>query len=148
LRFGATTTARAGGFAQPRGLSAAESPDRSLSTRSRAQDGEAPHPMRLVARARVGPSAQDRQATYDAARAICIVALLEAAEAATARTATGAAVVGFVARASAERLAVLLESTAARDAHPIVSSLARTGVIEPKVAQHAHLLIDLRPAPG
>src|SRR4051812_11972783 len=88
LRFGATTTARTGGFAGPRGLRATESPDRSLSTRSRAQDGEAPHPIRLVATARAGPSEQDRQATYDAARAICVVALLEAAEAATARTAT------------------------------------------------------------
>jgi len=37
---------------------------------------------------------------------------------------------GFVARGSVDRLAVLFESTPARDAHRIVPSLARAGAIE------------------
>jgi hypothetical protein len=148
LRFEATPLARPGSVREQRTRSSSESADRSATRRSGAQDGSASHPIRLIARARLGPSEPDREATYDAARSVCVVALLEATETGAASTATGAAVMGFVAQASAERLAVLLESTPARDAHPIVSSLARAGAIEPEIAQQAHLLIDLRADPG
>lgn len=43
----------------------------------------------------------------------------------------GAAVLGLVSGASAERLAVLFEPTPARDAHPIVSAFSRSGVVDP-----------------
>ena len=109
-------------------------------------DEASPHARALdIVRARGALSDRERQATYDAACSICVLVLLDADP---PRPGAIRPLLGFVAGASAESLAVLLEPTPARNAHPIVSALARAGVIEPRIAQRAHLLIDLRDDPG
>jgi hypothetical protein len=104
--------------------------------------------LHAVGRLDSGRWSADCRATFDALRSISVLALMDAIDPHTRRTAVTAAVLGFVRTASAERLAVLLESTPARDAHPIVSALARAGLVHSIVAQRAHLLIDLRRDPG
>jgi hypothetical protein len=102
----------------------------------------------LVSRAKGGISDAERHATFAAVRSICVLAILDAIDPGMRSSTLGAAVLGLVSGASAERLAVLFEPTPARDAHPIVCALSRAGVVDPGIAQQAHLLNDLRGDPG
>jgi hypothetical protein len=115
-------------------------------------DGDMTSPHRrvlqVIAREDDTVLALARRETYAAARSICVLALLDALDPKLPAAGSGAAALSFVNAATAERLAVLLEPTPARDAHPIVSGLARVGLIDPGIAQQAHLLIDLRSDPG
>jgi hypothetical protein len=136
---------------QPTSLAAdiavALSPSASCAAHPGGEGGE-PGALALLRDASETIPQSERQGVYDAARSICVLALLDTLGPSSPPAAIGAAVLGFVAAASGPRLGVLLETTPAREAHAVISALVRAGLVDPQIAQIAHVRVDLRADPG
>jgi hypothetical protein len=79
---------------------------------------------------------------------ITVLALMDALEDPHREGTTADAVRGLLTDAGADQLEVLLEPIAAPMAHGVLEGLCRAGLVAPRVAQIAHLRIDLRRDPG
>ena len=103
--------------------------------------------LALVAEARRPVCGRVRQRTLRQACEVTVLALMDALEGPHRHGATADAVRGLIAGAGPDELAVLLQPVAAPVAHGVLEGLSRAGLVAPRVAQVAHLRIDLRPNP-
>jgi hypothetical protein len=103
--------------------------------------------LALMAEARRPVCGQVRRRTLGAACEVAVLALMDALEDPQRHGATADAVRALLAGAGPVQLEVLLEPLAATVAHGVLEGLTRAGLVEPPVAQVAHLRLDLRPSP-